>query len=149
MLRGQYEGKITKKFQIALPKKFRNELGDRIVITKGEGKRLIVVSETGIEPLLKGTNISPFISKDASDFQRFVLGNAYDAELDSKGRCVLPEYLRKHAEITEELVFGGIQDWVEIWNKKNWEEEQARLSAKAPEIAERLANTAKERVGDE
>ncbi len=144
MLRGRYDGKITKKFQIALPKKFRNELGDRIVITKGEGKRLIVVSENGLEPLLKGTNLSPFINKDASDFQRFVLGNAYDAELDSKGRCVLPEYLRQHAEITEDLVFGGIQDWVEIWNKKNWEDEQARLSTKAPEIAERLAKTVTE-----
>jgi MraZ protein len=149
MLRGRYDGKITKKFQIALPKKLRSELGDRIVITKGEGKRLIVVSENGLAPLLKGTNLSPFISKDASDFQRFVLGNAYDAVLDSKGRCVLPGYLRDHAELKEDIVFAGIQDWVEIWSKKDWEEEQARLNTKAPEIAERLAKSAQERGSGE
>ena len=146
MLRGRYDGKLTKKFQIALPKKFRNALGDRIVITKGEGKRLIVVSESGLEPLLKGTNLSPFINKDESDFKRFVLGNAYDAELDSKGRCVLPEYLRIHAKLSEDIVFAGIQDWVEIWSKKDWEDEQASLSTKAPEIAERLAKAAGERA---
>ena len=145
MLRGRYDGKISTKFQIALPKRFREELGDRIIITKGLGKRLMVVSEKKWGTLLEGTEESPFIHKDASDLQRFVLGNAYDTQLDSKGRCVLPAYLREHAEITDEMVFGGMNQYVEIWDKKNWEEEQERLSKNIPEIAERLTKSAPER----
>lgn len=146
MLRGRYDGKISTKFQIALPKKFRDELGDRIIITKGLGKRLMIVSEKKWETLLEGTSSSPFIHKDASDLQRFVLGNAYDAELDSKGRCVLPAYLRNYAEITEDIVFGGMNHYIEMWDRKNWEEEQERLSKNIPEIAQRLTNSAQERV---
>ena len=146
MLRGRYDGKISTKFQIALPKKFREELGDRIIVTKGLGKRLMIVSEKKWETLLEGTTDSPFIHKDASDLQRFVLGNAYDAELDSKGRCVLPAYLRNYAEITEDIVFGGMNHYIEMWDRKNWEEEQERLSKNIPEIAQRLTNSAQERV---
>ena len=145
MLRGRYDGKVSTKFQIALPKKFRDELGDRIIVTKGLGKRLMIVSEKKWETLLEGTQDSPFINKDAADLQRFVLGNAYDAELDSKGRCVLPAYLREHAGMTDEIVFAGMRNYVEIWNKKDWEEEQERLSKNVSEIAKRLT-TAPERV---
>jgi len=146
MLRGRYDGKISTKFQIALPKKFRDELGDRVIITKGLGKRLMAVSEKKWETLLEGTEDSPFIHKDATDLQRFVLGNAYDAQLDSKGRCVLPTYLREHGGLIEDIVFAGMNSYVEIWNKKDWEEEQERLSKNIPEIAERLAASAQERV---
>jgi len=146
MLRGRYDGKISTKFQIALPKKFREELGDRIIITKGLGKRLMVVSEKKWETLLEGTESSPFIHKDATDLQRFVLGNAYDAELDTKGRCVLPTYLREHGGITEDIVFAGMNSYVEIWNKKDWEIEQERLSKNIPAIAERLTNSVQERT---
>lgn len=147
MLRGRYDAKLSTKFQIALPKKFRIELGERIIFTKGLGKRLMVVSEKKWETLLEGTIDSPFIHKDASDLQRFVLGNAYDSELDNKGRCVLPAYLREYAELTEDIVFAGMNSYVEIWNKKNWEEEQVRLSKNIPEIAQRLTNSVPERTG--
>lgn len=128
MLISQYESKISSKFQIALPKRFREELGDRIIITKGLGKRLMIVSEKNWETLLEGTQESPFIQKDASDMQRFILANAQYVELDSKGRCVLTEYLRSYAGITNEIIFAGMGRYVEIWNKENWNEEQDFLS---------------------
>lgn len=138
MLISQYETKISSKFQIAIPKKFREELGDRIIITKGLGKRLMLVSEKKWETLLEGTENSPFIEKDASDMQRFILANAQYVELDSKGRCVLPQYLREHAQIQDEIVFAGVGRYVEIWNKKNWNEEQTYLSENIGKIAEKL-----------
>src|SRR5579863_1206382 len=107
MLISQYESTISKKFQIAIPKRFREDLGERIIITKGLGKRLMIVSEKNWETLLEGTAGSSFIQKDASDMQRFILANALYVELDSKGRCVLPEYLRTYASMQNEIVFAG------------------------------------------
>jgi MraZ protein len=107
----------------------------------------MIVSEKNWETLLEGTEDSPFIRKEAADLQRFILGNAYDAQLDSKGRCVLPTYLREYANITDDLVFGGMNTYIEVWNKKDWEEEQERLSKHIPEIAEKLLTPAPERVG--
>src|SRR5438045_1894542 len=124
MLIGQYEGKIGEKHQAALPKKFREVLGDKLVVTKGFENCLIVVSEENWKTLLEGTEGKPFTSKATRELQRFLLGNATYVELDAKSRFVLPEYLREFANIQTDVIFAGIQRFVEIWAKESWEKHQ-------------------------
>ena len=89
MLIGQYDGKIGEKHQVALPKKFREELGDKLIITKGFENCLIVVSEENWKTLLEGTEGRPFIDKDARELQRFLLGNAtYVASIYFLSFCI-------------------------------------------------------------
>lgn len=139
MLIGQYEGKIAEKYQASLPKRFREELGEKLIVTKGFEKCLIVVPEDKWKTLLEGTEGKPFTSRSARELQRFLLGNASYIELDAKGRFVLPEYLRKFANIESDVVFVGIQRFVEIWDKKSWDEHQEELANKIESIAERLS----------
>src|SRR5713226_4191692 len=114
MLIGQFEGKIGEKHQIAFPKKFRDELGEKLIVTKGFENCLIVVSENQWKTLLEGTEGKPFTLKSTREMQRFLLGNATFVELDTKGRCVLPEYLREYAHIDDEIIYAGIERFVEI-----------------------------------
>src|SRR5258708_4851617 len=146
MLLGQFEGKIGEKHQAALPKKFREVLGDKLIITKGFENCLIVVSETNWKTLLEGTEGKPFTNKNTRELQRFLLGNANYVELDNKGRFVLPEYLRKFADLQEDIIFAGIQRFVEVWNKTKWEEQQIELSQNITSIANRLSE---ESIGHE
>jgi MraZ protein len=139
MLIGQYDGKISEKYQAALPKKFRDELGDRLIITKGFENCLIIVSEENWKTLLEGTEGKPFTSKNTRELQRFLLGNATYIELDGKGRFVIPEFLRNFAGLKSDIIFAGIQRFVEIWDKTKWEENQNELSENITSIAERLS----------
>lgn len=139
MLIGRYDSKVSDKYQIAFPKKFRELLGDKLIVTKGFTQYLIVVSEANWKTLLEGTEGKTLTSKSTRETQRFLLGNASLVELDSKGRCVLPEYLRMHAGITEDVVYAGIERFVEIWDMKVWEEHQKVLSENISSIAERLS----------
>lgn len=139
MLIGQYESKIGEKHQASLPKKFRDVLGDKLIITKGFENCLIIVSEENWKTLLEGTEGRPFTNKNTRELQRFLLGNATDIELDSKGRFVVPEYLRKFASIDTEIIFAGIQRFVEVWDKKAWDAHQKELSKDIESIAERLS----------
>jgi MraZ protein len=138
MLIGQFDSKLGEKHQASLPKKFREVLGERLIITKGFENCLIIVSEENWKTLLEGTEGRPFINKSTRELQRFLLGNATDVELDSKGRFVIPEYLRKFAGIDTEIVFAGIQRFVEIWDKNSWEMHQNELTKSIGDIAERL-----------
>lgn len=138
MLLGQYESKIGEKHQLGLPKKFRDVLGNTVIITKGFENCLIVVSEANWKTLLEGTEGKPFTSKSIRELQRFLLGNASSAELDSKGRFVVPEYLREFARIETDVIFVGIQRFVELWDKKSWEEHQKELAKNIDSIAEQL-----------
>ncbi len=139
MLLGQAEAKLTEKNQTAFPKKFRSELGDRVIITKGPNKNLIVVSEKNWGTLLEGSENRPFVDKNAREFQTFLLGNAAEVIFDAQGRFVLPEYLRNHAEITKEIVFVGVNRYAQIWDKKHWELYQEYLVKHIDPITEKLS----------
>jgi len=138
MLIGQYISQLSEKHQVSLPKKFREILGDKLVVTKGFENCLIVVSVENWKTLLEGTEGRPFTNKSARELQRFLLGNATDIELDNKGRFVIPEYLRSFAGMDKDIVFTGISRFVEIWDKKKWEAHQLELSKNLDSIAERL-----------
>ena len=139
MLIGQYESKIGVKHQAGLPKKFRDILGEKLIVTKGFENCLIIVSEENWKTLLEGTEGKPFTNKSIRELQRFLLGNATYVQLDQKGRFVVPEYLRRFARIETDVIFVGVQRFVELWDKKNWEKHQEELSKNIESIAERLS----------
>ncbi len=138
MLLGQFVSTIGDKARTAFPKKFRDVLGQNVILTQGFEKSLIAVSEEGWKALLEGTEGLPFTDEAARETQRFLLGGAAFVELDEKGRFVMPDYLRKYADIQEEIVFIGMHRYVEIWDKKRWEEYNKHLGENINTITKRL-----------
>ena len=143
MLLGQYDAVLGYKSRIAFPKKFREVLGDKLIITRGFEHSLIIVSEEKWQSLLEGSEGRPFTQANARETQRFLLGGASSLELDTKGRFILPEYLRKHATIGVDAVFVGISRYVELWDKKLWEVYEKTLSKNIESIAEQLSESEK------
>jgi len=139
MLIGQYRAKISIKGRLAFPKKFRDELGDGLVITVGYENSLMVVSTKDWHSLIETTGNKSFILDSARDTNRFLLGEASEVLLDEQGRCVLPSYLRQYAKIGEEVIFLGLNKYVEIWDKGVWENYQKALHENIGKIAEKLS----------
>lgn len=144
LLLGQYVGKIGAKSRIAFPKKFREILGDRLIVTFGYENSLIVVSQASWQALLEGTEGLPWTFGPARETQRFILGGATQIELDAKGRFILPVYLRAYAKIATEVVFVGLSRYVEMWDKRRWEAYRKNLEKNIATIAERLGQEKKE-----
>ncbi len=133
MLSGQVEGKLSKKFQCAFPKNFRQELGSVLMVTKSIDECLLVVSEKNWETLLEGTKGQPFLDKATRELQRYLFGNATTIRLDGQGRFILPVYLREYAGMRKNIVFVGVQRYVEIWSSEKWISHQ-RSIAKSVEL---------------
>ncbi|OGH24814.1 MAG: hypothetical protein A3B47_00150 [Candidatus Levybacteria bacterium RIFCSPLOWO2_01_FULL_39_24] len=140
MLLGQYEGKVGEKSRIALPKKLREIIGEKLIITLGYENSLILVSEAGWKALLEGTEGRPFIEKPAREIQRYLLGGATNISLDSKGRFIIPDYLRRFAKIKGKVVFLGLSRYVELWDMELWEEYRQNLEKNIDKISEKLIN---------
>lgn len=149
LLIGQYDGKVGEKGRIAFPKRLRVIIGDRLIITFGYENSLIIVSETGWKALLEGTEGRPFIQKATRQTQRFLLGGASFVELDSKGRFIIPEYLRRFAKIKETAVFLGILRYVELWDKLHWEEYRKGLEQNIDKISKALIESPEDVEGNE
>jgi MraZ protein len=140
MLIGRQDSKIDEKNRISFPKKFRNILGDRLVVTQGFESSLIVISVNQMQILLEGTQGKPITDKNAREVERFLLGSAEEVELDDKGRFILPEHLRAYAEISDEVTCLGLNRYVQIWDKKKWEEHNSKLIKEIEPITEKLSN---------
>lgn len=138
MLLGQFAVKVGEKGRIAFPKKFREVLGDQLIVTYGFENSLIVVSLKNWKSLLEGTEDKPFLLSGARDTQRFLLGGATEVWLDNQGRFVLPQYLREFAKVSEEVVFVGLHRYIEVWDKKRWIEYQDKTHKNIERVAEEL-----------
>ena len=149
MLLGQYDAKIDSKYRTALPKKFREVLGDKLIVTFGYENSLIIVSEENWKALLEGTEGRPFIQSETRETQRFLLGGASNIELDSKGRFILPTYLREYGEIKNEVIFLGLSRYVEVWDKDKWSKYQKFLEKNIATISQRLVSAEKEKKKNE
>lgn len=142
MLSGQIEGKISKKFQTAFPKNFREELGDQLIITKGIDACLLVIAKDSWQTLLEGTEGMPFTDTQSRETQRYLFGNAVEVSVDQQGRFVLPEYLRTHAGIENEVIYVGVHRYVEIWDKQVWEKKMEGMSKTIQQITDKLSEKA-------
>lgn len=139
MLIGEFSTKLTEGQRLALPKKFRQELGDFLIVTRGYEGCLVIVNKKQFEKLTEGIAAKPFIKGDVRETTRFLLSGAHEIELDEQGRFVIPQSLREEVGIDSEVVFLGLLNWLEAWDHDRWQEHKAKLAEKSTEIAERLA----------
>ena len=122
MLIGEYAHTIDTKGRVIVPAKFRTELGERFVLTKGFDGCLYGYSLEEWKNIEEKIKTLPLITgKDARNFTRFFFSSAIECELDSQGRILVSQGLRTYAELEKELVIIGVSSRIEIWAKNKWE----------------------------
>lgn len=145
MLIGRSDSKIDEKNRISFPKKFRRELGDNLIVTQGFDSSLIVISRDQWKVLLEGTEGKPITNKEARETETFLLGSAEEVDLDTKGRFVIPDHLKRFAGLSSEVACLGLLRYVRIWDKKKWEEHNEKLVKDIEPITEKLKDLSPEK----
>ena len=120
MLMGEFHHNIDEKNRLIVPSKFRTELGDKFVITRGIEKCLFVYSMNEWENIVSKLKTLPFTRKDSRDFTRFFLSGATICEVDKSGRTCISTPLISYANIKKECVIIGANDRLEIWDLDSW-----------------------------
>ncbi len=139
MLIGSYLGNLGEKRRTAIPKKFLAELGDRPILAKWYEDCLILVSAEFWDGfLLRLTEGTKVLKLGLRDIERFILGSAFETEPDAQGRIIVPEILAGYANLEKDLVFVGLTDRVEIWNKETWDKKSAELAKTTKEFIEEI-----------
>lgn len=140
MLMGEYHHNIDDKGRLTIPSKFRFDLGDRFVITRGIEKCLFAYSEEDFNKIVKELQTIPFTKKDARNFMRFFLSGATVVEFDKQGRINISTPLISYANIQKECVVIGTGDRLEIWSLEDWNEFMNSTKDSMSDIAEGLFN---------
>ncbi len=120
MFMGEYNHAIDTKGRLIIPSKFREELGEEFVVTKGLDGCLFVFPNEAWQEFENKLRSLPLANKSARQFSRFFVAGASSCELDKQGRILLPSSLREFAGLEKEVVLTGMLNRVEIWSKEKW-----------------------------
>lgn len=147
MLIGEYIHTIDEKNRVSLPAKFRKELGKKIVIAPAPDQCLFIFTMKEWDKVSKRLTDSnhelSFLKADQRSFNRFIIGRASDAEVDSIGRILIPDFLKEKIGLKGKAAIIGVGDRVEIWNDKEWSQYKEVAEKQAGELAEKLGSEGK------
>jgi len=138
MFIGEYRHTIDTKKRLALPVKFRKELGDKVVITRGFENCLIVYPQKEWQVTSDKLGKLPASQFEARGYARIMLAGAMEVDLDKLGRILIPEYLKEYASLGKNVVVCGLFNRLEIWNGENWDAYKGKMEKEVGELADKL-----------
>jgi MraZ protein len=138
MLIGEYRHTLDEKRRIALPAKFRNALGKKVIITRGLDSCLFVFSQTEWRSKVEKLNQLSMGQADSRAFARYFFAGASEIDVDQLGRILVPSELAVHASLTNKAVLIGVHDRCEIWSEASWDIYRASVEKEADRVAETL-----------
>lgn len=120
-----------------MPAKLRENIGERFLLTKGLDGCLFAFSTQEWENFEQKLKSLPLSNKNSREFTRFFLSGATECEIDKQGRFLIPNNLRKSANLIKDIIIIGVGTRIEIWNKEEWETYNTD-NIKVEEIAENM-----------
>lgn len=139
MFIGEYRHTFDAKNRISLPAKFRKQLGSSVVITRGFDKCLFVYPKSAWKTEAAKMAKDSLGNAAGRGLARLMLAGASEADLDSAGRVLVPDYLKSYASLAVKSVIAGVSERVEIWDEQAWEKYTADIERDADMFAEKLA----------
>jgi MraZ protein len=138
MFIGEYRHTFDSKNRISLPAKFRKELGKSVVVTRGFDRCLFVYPMSAWKKQSERIAAHSMGNAAGRGLARLLLAGAVEADVDTSGRILIPDYLKSFAALTEKGVVAGVNDRVELWDEKAWTMYTKAIEKNADEYAESL-----------
>jgi MraZ protein len=121
MFFGTYTPRLDDKGRLFLPAKFRDELSEGLVVTRGQERCLYVWSMDEFGKLTDRLREAPVTNKGARDYVRMFFAGASDETPDKQGRITIPSMLREYASLSKECIVIGAMNRIEIWDAESWQ----------------------------
>ena len=138
MFFGEFEYKVDLKGRVPLPARFRRELKDGVILTQGVEGCITAYPLAEWKKLATTLTSGPVTRSKLRKLNRAVFATAFSTNIDNQGRVALPSPLRDYAGIEDEVVIIGANNYLELWNKEQWESEKADSQEQAWQIIESL-----------
>jgi len=141
---GTHEPRLDDKGRLILPAKFRDDLAEGLVITRGQERCLNVWPRPRFEEISRDLGLGGSVTrKDLRDYTRVFLSGASDEVPDKQGRVTIPPLLRRYANLDRELAVIGAGDRIEIWDAAAWQayltEQEDRYASLSEEVMPPIA----------
>ncbi len=138
MFFGEFDYKIDEKGRVPFPPKFRGELKGGVVLAPGIEECINAYPVSEWKKLADALTTGSVTSSKVRKLNRAVFATAFSLVVDGQGRVALPTALREYAGIEDEVIIAGVNTYLEVWNKEQWESEKAISREQAWQILESM-----------
>lgn len=138
MFLGEFEHALDDRGRVAIPAKWRGQLGDGLVVTRGIERCLFAWPMDEWRGISQKLTQLSLMDADARRIHRFMFSGATDTVLDRLGRILLPSFLRDYADLRDTLALVGLMNRFEIWSHASWQAERSSTEDRSPQLAEHL-----------
>jgi MraZ protein len=138
MFLGTHHPRLDEKGRLFLPARFRDQLAEGVVMTKGQERCLYVFPTDEFARMTEQMRQAPVTSKSARDYLRVFFAGASDDVPDKQGRVTVPPALRTYAGLTRDCVVIGANTRVEIWDAEAWATYEAAQEQSFSDISEEV-----------
>jgi len=138
MFIGEYKHTIDQKKRLAIPAKFRKELGSGAVITRGLDNCLTLYTQQEWARMADKLGNLPSSQLEARGFARVMLAGAMEVEFDGLGRILIPDYLKDYASLKKNVIVAGLYNRLEVWDEERWGQYKQRAEKEVGDLASKL-----------
>jgi MraZ protein len=135
---GTHHPRLDDKGRLFLPAKFRDDLAEGIVITKGQEHCLFGWTRAEFDRFTAPYRDAPLSNKAARDYLRMLYASAEEEVPDKQGRITIPPRLRTYAGLTRDVAVVGAATRIEIWNAEAWARYEAEHEPGFADIREEV-----------
>jgi MraZ protein len=135
---GTHEPRLDEKGRLILPARFRDDLAEGLVITKGQERCLYVFPRAEFASMTERMAQAPVTSKAGRDYMRVLFAGASDEVPDRQGRVVIPSGLRTYAGLDRDVVVIGANTRLEVWDRTTWETYLAQQEPSFADLSEEV-----------
>lgn len=121
MFLGTHTPRLDDKGRLILPARFRDQLLDGLVFTRGQDRCLYLFPMQEFSRMHEEMRQAPLTNKEARDYQRVFLSGASDDTPDKQGRVTVPPLLRRYAGLDRDVAVIGAGSRIELWDLPTWE----------------------------
>lgn len=139
MFLGEFEHTIDDKGRVAVPARFREELREGLVLTRGFDRCLQVFPRPTWQTLAQRISALSMGNEEARNLRRLLFSGAAEVEVDRQGRILIPQNLREYASLSEQVVIAGLDTYFEMWSRERWQNVLDNLDTDGSAIAAKLA----------
>ncbi len=138
MFLGEFEYRVDEKGRVPIPPKFKGELREGVVLMPGVERCINLYARSEWKKLAATLTTGSVERSKLRRLNRAIFATAFTLNIDGQGRVALPVPLREYAGIEDEVIVAGVNTYLELWNKEQWDTEKTNSQEQAWQIIESL-----------
>jgi len=138
MFSGTFKPKLDDKGRLVLPAKFRDAMGDGLVITRGQERSIDVRTKADFDVFAEKFQHASQTDGRLRAYGRMLFALASEQVPDKQGRITVTPELRDYSSIERDCVVIGIYNRIEIWEPQAWADYTAAQEAEFSDVQEEI-----------